>query len=71
MTKQALKRYLHSSIITFIASFAMTFCGMIMVEDFVFTKMTLISASIGALGVAVRTVAKIIYEVASDLLSSK
>lgn len=68
--KDTLKRYLISSGVTFIAVFAMTFCASVMDETFVFSKTALTSTAIGAVGVAFRALAKIIWEAASYVLST-
>jgi len=70
MNKQTVKKHLISAAITFVATFAFFFCGMIVNSDFNFSKDAFYAASLGALIAAVRALAKIIYEAAAQLLSS-
>lgn len=71
MTKTAIKRYLISSGITFVATFASFVAALMMDSSFVFTKASIIAAVLGGVVVATRAVMKIIFEVATLLLSKK
>lgn len=57
-----LKRYVLSSVNTFVSAFAVTFLALIQVQGFTFTKDTLISAGASALLVAVRALIKLFGE---------
>lgn len=70
LTKDTIKRYLISSGITFLATFAATLSTAIMADNFAFTKSAWISAIAGAVIVAVRALFKIIYEISADILST-
>ena len=71
MDKQIVKRHLISAAITFGATFAFFFCGLVMTETFKFSYDALYAACLGAFLAAVRAVAKIIYEWAAEILSSQ
>ncbi len=71
MTKEDLKRHAISAGITFVATFAFFFFGLVATESFKFSWDALYAASLGAFIAATRAVAKIIYEWAAELLSSK
>ena len=71
MTKTTIKRYLISSLVTFLGSFFLVTGGIMMEQDFMFTKAAIIAATFSGLMVGARAVAKIVYEVGYDLLSAK
>lgn len=70
-TKANIKRHLISAAITFVATFLFFFCGLVMTEQFKFTWDALYAASLGGFIAGARAVAKIIYEVAGEVLSSE
>jgi len=71
MTKENIKRYLVSSGVTFLGSFFLIVGGTMMQDDFVFTKTAVYAATFSGLMVGARAVAKIVYEIGYDLLSTK
>jgi len=70
MTKENIKRYIISSLVTFLGSFFLIVGGTMMQSDFVFTKTAIYAATFSGLMVGARAVAKIVYEIGYDLLSS-
>ena len=71
MKKNTLKRHLISSGITFVATFFLVVSFAIGSDDFVFSKSSFVALVISGLIAGTRAVAKIIYEIAYNLLSSK
>lgn len=70
MTKENIKRHLISASLTFTATFAFFFFGLVANETFTFSKDAIYAAVIGGMLAGVRAVAKIIFEWASEFLSS-
>ena len=71
MTKENIKRYLISSVITFLGTFFLIIGGTMAEKSFVFSHTTVYAAVFAALTAGARAVAKVIYEVGYDLLSNK
>lgn len=66
--KQKIKTQLESAGITFVAMFLMTFCFEISQPDFVLSQASLFALASSAIIAGVRATAKIIYELAKDLM---
>lgn len=60
--KEILKKYLISSVITFIAVFGLVFFTAIQEADFIFSKQSFIALICAAAVVAVRALAKVVVE---------
>jgi hypothetical protein len=69
--KNNIKRHLISLAITFVATFLLVVCFQISSDEFVFSKTSLVALALSGLIAGTRAVAKIIYELAYNLLSSK
>lgn len=70
ISKEKVTEHLESAAITFIATFALFFCGLVASDNFNFSWDAAYAASLSSLVVATRAVAKIIYQWAYDYLSS-
>lgn len=61
------KRFVVSSLTTFVASFTLTFCTAVGSANFTFSKASVIAVGSAALMVAVRAVAKVLVEWATGV----
>lgn len=57
-----LKRYLVSSIVTFISAFTVTFLSVIQTPSFTFSKASLLALATSSLAIAIRAAAKALQE---------
>jgi hypothetical protein len=71
MTKDAIIRHLISAGITFVATFFLIFALGLGEETFTFSKDAVVALAGSALVAGVRALAKIIYEIAYDILNTK
>jgi len=71
ISKEKVTEHLESAAITFVATFAFFFCGLVMADNTPFTWDAMYAASLGAFVAATRAVAKIIYQWAYAYLSSR
>lgn len=69
--KQKIKDHLISAVLTFVSTFLLFFCGLVMTESFKFSWDALYAAILGGLSAATRAIAKILYEQAVEFLSSR
>jgi len=68
---QNIKRHLISASITFIATFAFFFFGLLSQDTFEMSRTAIMSALAGASIAGIRASAKILFEFSKDVLSSK
>jgi len=71
MTKETTVRHFISFLITFVATFLLVFSLGLSSDTFVFSKDALLSLGVSALISAIRSLAKIIYEITYDYLQTK
>lgn len=70
MNQEIIKRHAVSATITFLATFAFVFFGLVMQDTYELSKDAILAAFSGASIAGARAVAKIIYELASEFLFS-